>query len=81
MFKRQKNLIKNEAARFKGAASVNKNIYTAVFFVVPAVWSLLDPARQIYGGVLIRIGTAGVLHLNVHKSKRLLFETNPDVGM
>jgi hypothetical protein len=36
-------------------------------------WSLLDPARQIYGGLLIRIGTAGVLHLNVHEIKTATF--------
>jgi hypothetical protein len=35
---------------------------------------VLVPARQIYGGLLIRIGgTAGVLHLNVHKIKTATF--------
>jgi hypothetical protein len=36
-------------------------------------WSLLDPARQVYGGLLMRIGTAGVLHLNVYKIKAATF--------
>jgi hypothetical protein len=38
IFKRQIKNIQNEAARFKRAASAKyKNIYTAVFFVAPAV--------------------------------------------
>jgi hypothetical protein len=38
-------------------------------------WLLLDPACQICGGllVLVRIGTAGVLHLDVHKIKTATF--------
>jgi hypothetical protein len=36
-------------------------------------WLLLDPVCQIYGGLLVRIGTARVLHLNVHKIKTATF--------
>jgi hypothetical protein len=51
----------------------NKQKITLPFSLWLLPWSLLDPARQIYGGLLIRIGTAGVLHLYVHKIKTATF--------
>jgi hypothetical protein len=36
-------------------------------------WLLLDPPCQICGGLLVRIGTAGALHLNAHKIKAATF--------
>jgi hypothetical protein len=52
---------------------VQKKILTLPSSLWLLPWSLLDPACQIYGGLLVRIGTAGVLHLNVHKIKTATF--------
>ena len=52
--------------------NIKKNItLPASVWLLP--WSLLGPACQIYGGLVVRIGTAGVLHLNVHKIKTATF--------
>ena len=63
----------NEVLRFKRAASFDIKTITLPSSVWLLPWSLLGPACQIYGGLLVRIGTAGVLHLNVHKIKTATF--------
>jgi hypothetical protein len=63
----------SEVLRFKRAASFNIKIITLPSSVWLLPWSLLGPACQIYGGLLLRIGTAGVLHLDVHKVKTATF--------
>jgi hypothetical protein len=43
-------------------------------------WLLLDPVCQIYGGLLVRIGTAGVLHLNVQNQNGYFLRQTPTWG-
>jgi hypothetical protein len=52
---------------------LNIKIFTLPSSLWLLPWLLLDPACQIYGGLLVRIGTAGVLHLNVHKIETATF--------
>jgi hypothetical protein len=55
-------------------------IFTPPSSLLLLPWLLLDPVCQIYGGLLVRIGTAGVLHLNVHKIKTATFLDKPRRG-
>jgi hypothetical protein len=58
--------------RFRHAASFYIKTVALLSSLLLLPWLLLglDPACQVYGGLLVRIGTAGVLHyLNANKSK------------
>jgi hypothetical protein len=59
--------------RFRRAASFDIKIFTLPSSLWLLPWLLLDPPCQICGGLLVRIGTAGALHLNAHKIKTATF--------
>jgi hypothetical protein len=65
--------VPDDNSDYNAPPRLNIKIFTLPSSLWFLPWSLLDPARQIYGGLLIRIGTAGVLHLNVHKIKTATF--------